>query len=141
MFCKSVGQPNQQLKRSHFVPFVRWSLVLAGRIVSPDEKYSTASLNLSPTSLQMNETQTMVILSGFDRYWGSPLICFSSCWPGYIPSAVPQIPAVSPGHVLVVHLPSWRFLLSLPCSSSFSLSLPQLDNSKPPTSHPSSNWL
>jgi hypothetical protein len=31
---------------------------------------STTNLNLSPSSLQINEIQTSVILFGFDNYWG-----------------------------------------------------------------------
>jgi hypothetical protein len=31
---------------------------------------STANFSLSPTSLQIKETQNMVILFGFDNYWG-----------------------------------------------------------------------
>ena len=37
----------------------------------------------------------MVILFDLDNYWG------------YLPSSVPQILAVSPGHVLMVHLTLW----------------------------------
>ena len=32
--------------------------------------YCTSTLNLSLTSLQINETQTMVILFGFHKNWG-----------------------------------------------------------------------
>ena len=60
----------------------------------------------------MNETQTVVILFGFDNYWGSPLIYFSNCWPGYLPSGGPQILAVSPGHVLMACVPLWQLLIS-----------------------------
>jgi hypothetical protein len=31
--------------------------------------YSTSNLSLSPISLQINETQTMVILFAFGNYW------------------------------------------------------------------------
>jgi hypothetical protein len=31
---------------------------------------STTNINLFSTSLQINETQAMVILFGFDNYWG-----------------------------------------------------------------------
>jgi len=78
----------------------------------------------------------MIILFGFDNYWGgSSLIHSSNCWPGYLPSGVAQILAVFPGHVLTVHFSSWwlplLFLLLLllssfspsPSSSSSSRSL------------------
>ena len=81
---------------------------------------STTNLSLFSTSLQINETQTMVILFGFDNYWGSPLIYSSNCWPGYLPSSVPQILAEPPDHELIVPLPSWRLL---PPLSSWSLLL------------------
>ena len=33
---------------------------------------STSNVSVSPTSLQINETQTMLILFGFDNYWLPP---------------------------------------------------------------------
>lgn len=59
----------------------------------------------------------MDILFGFDSYWGEGKqgrgggIYSSICWSGYLPSSVSQILAVSPGHVLMVHLPSGRLPL------------------------------
>jgi hypothetical protein len=80
-------------------------------------------LSLSLTSLQVNETQTMGILFGFDNYWGSPIIYSSNCRPGYLSFIVPQTLAVSPGHVLMGPLLSWQ--LPPPPPSSFLLvSLP-----------------
>jgi hypothetical protein len=52
---------------------------------------STNKSRLALTSLQINETQTMVILFGFDNYWGSLLIYTSNCRPSYLPSGVLQI--------------------------------------------------
>lgn len=79
--------------------------------------FSTTSLNVSWTSLQLSETQTVVVLFGFDNYWELLLICSSKCWPGYLPSGAPQILAVSPGHVIREPLFS-RSLLPLPCGLS-----------------------
>ena len=86
----------------------------------------------------------MVILFGFDSYWGggSPLIYFSNCRSGYLPSGVPQILAVSPGQVLMVHLPSWQLPpLVLPPSPPGFLPPTRRRTPNPPTSNPSSNWL
>ena len=80
----------------------------------------------------MNETQTVVILFGLDSYWGEPLIYFSDCWPGYFPSGVPQIFAVSPGHVLIAHLLACGSLLSsTPFFSLLSTCNPKPGNRKP----------
>jgi hypothetical protein len=83
----------------------------------------------------------MVILFGFDNYWGSLLIYFANCRPGYLPSSVPQILAVSPGPVFMVPLFSWCSSASF---SSLTPSGPSPSNQvtpNPPTSNPSSNWL
>lgn len=74
---------------------------------------STTNLSISPTSLQINETQIMVILFGFGSYCGSPLIFSSGCWPGCLPSGVLQTLAAFLDHVLMAPLPSWWLLLSL----------------------------
>ena len=49
----------------------------------------------------------MVILFGFDNYWGSLLIYSSNCWPGHLGIGVPQTLTVFPNHVHMVPLPSW----------------------------------
>lgn len=99
---------------------------------------SKTNLSLCPTSSQINETHTMVILFDLDNYWG-----ITPCWLPR-PGNVPQILAVSFGHVLLVHFTLWWlpllslfFLLLLLVSFSLlslllSLSLhSQLDKSKP----------
>lgn len=74
----------------------------------------------------------MAILFGFDNYYGvTPNLLFC-CWPGYLPSGEPQMLAICPGQLLMVHLP-----LTLPNPH---LSSNQVTPS-PPTSNPSSNWL
>jgi hypothetical protein len=81
--------------------------------------HSRTTLSLFPTSWLVNETQTMAILFGFGNYWGSPLFHSSNCCPGSLLSSVPQILAVSPGHVSQLFSPYGSFLLSS-CSFSFS---------------------
>lgn len=76
----------------------------------------------------------MLILLGFDNYWGLTPIYSSNCCPGYLPRSEPQILAVSPGHMLMVPLPSWWLPPSLPGLSSSNQVIP-----KPPTSNPSRN--
>jgi hypothetical protein len=81
-----------------------------------------------------HKTHSVVILFGFDSYWGSPLIYSSDCWPGYLPSSVPQMHAVSSGSSPLKTASSSSssssfFYLVSPLSSSFSA--PQLGNSKP----------
>ena len=67
---------------------------------------SIAGLSLSPSSVQISEIQNMVTLFGFDNYQGGITSNYSfNYWPGYLPRAVSQILAVSPGHVLMVPLP------------------------------------
>lgn len=78
----------------------------------------------------------MVIVFGFDNYWGLLLIYSSNCSLGY---QYTQILAFSPDHVLMIHLFSC-FLLSSPLF----LFPPALSSSNqvtpnPPTSNPSSN--
>ena len=95
---------------------------------------STTNLSLSLTSLQVNETQTMIILFGFGNYWGQgtgclTLIYSSNCCPGYLPGGVPQILTVSP--------PLVAFFLFLFLLFLLSLLLPP-GHSNPPTF---SDWL
>lgn len=80
---------------------------------------STSSLRVSPPSLQINETQTVVILFGFDNYsgWEHPLIYVFNCCPGCLPCTVPQILAISLDHV---HISPHGSFLSSPHSSSSS---------------------
>lgn len=91
-----------------------------------------------PASLQINETETMVIVFGYDSSWGVTLICFATCWPGHFPRTL----AGSPGHVTMEPRFS-RSLLPLPRGlSSLPLTLhPNQVAQNPPTSKPSSNWL
>ena len=73
-------------------------------------------------------------LFGFDNYWcvwGSPLIYSSNCRPGYLPSSVPQMLAVSPGHVLMAHLLSGQLPPSLAPFCLFSTCHPKPGNWKP----------
>lgn len=70
---------------------------------------SWSNSNLPLSSLQMNESQIMVILFGFVNSCGWPLIYFSICWTDYFPSGLPQILAASTG--------SWSLSLMAPSSS------------------------
>ena len=71
----------------------------------------------------------------------------SNCWPGYLPSGISYMLAVSPDPVLMVPHPSEQSPLAsfsllfsfFPTPSTNSLLTPP-GNSKP-TSNPSSNWL
>lgn len=106
---------------------------------------STTNLSLSSTSLKISETQTMVILFRFGNYWEvtPKLLFWLMLW--ILPRGVPQVVAVSPSHVLMLHHPSWWFpplvLTPSPPGLISFLSLLHPWPGHSPTSKPSSNWL
>lgn len=77
---------------SRILPFsLKTILSFLNKRVRDGSECSTSNVSLSLTSLQVNDTPTLLTLFDLDSYGGqgSPHICFFNCWPGYLPSWVP----------------------------------------------------
>ena len=97
--------------------------------------YNWTKLNLSPTSLQINKTQTNLNLFGFDNYLEVTLNLTAGL--ATSPSSVPPMLAAASGHVFMVHLLWWW----LPPHAALSVLSPSSPTPNqvtqiPPTSNP-----